>query len=113
MHIVLYASAALDGRVCYCGNSEHLNLCRASKSVSQNSYFTGSHLRILTILLMTYEIFQGFMFESIHQDFGVFQHAIADYQQYATDVLVDYVETHLEKVGGLGKIVEIDESKIG
>ena len=27
--------------------------------------------------------------------------------------MVDYVETHSEKVGGPGKIVEIDESKIG
>ena len=76
-------------------------------------YFTGSHLQIATILLVTYEIFQGSTFESIHQDLDVFQHAIADYRRYAIDVLVDYVETHSEKVGEPVKIVKIDKSKIG
>ena len=100
MHIALRASAILDGRVWYCGNGGHLNHCRASKQIP-------------TILLKTYEIFQAYTFESIHQDVGVFQHAVADYRRYATDVLVDYVETHSEKVGGPGKIVKIDKSKIG
>ena len=63
MHIVLHTSAVLDGRVWHCGNGGCLNHCRASKSVRHNSYFTGGHLRIPTILLMTYEIFQGSMLE--------------------------------------------------
>ena len=62
---------------------------------------------------LTYEIFQDSKFESIHQDLRVFQHAVADYRQYATDILVNYVEIHSEKVGEPGIIVEIDESKIG
>ena len=52
MHIVLRVSAVLDERVWYCGNSGCLNPC--SKSMDHNSYFSSIHLRILTILLMTY-----------------------------------------------------------
>ena len=111
MHIVLHASAVLDGCVWYCGNGGCLNCCRASKSVCHNSYFTGSHLQIPTILLMTWDI-PGF-YIWIHSPRSRCVSAIADYGRYAIDVLVDYVEIHSERVKGPGKIVEIDKSKIG
>ena len=58
-------------------------------------------------------MFLGSTVDVIHRDFSVYQHTSADWRRFATDVLVDYVETHTEKIGGPGKIVEIDESKIG
>lgn len=113
MSMIVSKRAVLDGRRWYCGKGGRLNRCEGSKSVRHNSYFTGSHLRITTILMMTFEIFQGSTFDSIHKDLGVYQHAVADWRRFATDVLVEYIETKTEKIGGYGKIVEIDESKIG
>ena len=49
---------------------------------------------------MTYEIFQGFTFESIHEDLSVFQHTVTDYQGYATDVLVDLLRLIQRGSGG-------------
>ena len=52
MSRIVCKGANLDGRVWYCGGGGRSNRCRGKKSVRHSSYFTGSHLRISTILFM-------------------------------------------------------------
>lgn len=61
---------------------------------------------------MTFEIFHGSTFDLIHKDNCDFQQIVAHWQWFATDVLVEYIKTQTEKIGGPGKIAEINESKI-
>lgn len=101
-----------DGREWYCGKAG-LSRCYGTKSIRHASIFTGSKIRKATILMLFYELFQGSSVNSIHKDLGIFQHCISDWRQCITDVLIDFIEINTEKVGGLGKVVEVIESKMG
>lgn len=103
----------LDGREWYCGKSNPSGRCNRAKSVRHASFFTNSRIRIATVLMLSYEFFQSSSVNSIHKDLGIFQHCIANWRRCITDVLVDFIETNTEKVGGLGKVVEVIESKMG
>ncbi|GFQ64168.1 DDE_Tnp_IS1595 domain-containing protein [Trichonephila clavata] len=60
-----------------------------------------------------YEFFRRSSFAQIHKELGIFSQAVADWRNYASDVLIDYIVVNTEKLGGGGKTVEVDESKIG
>ena len=63
MHIVVCKSATLDG-IYSIMEIVGVQIIAVPVSLGHSSYFTGSHLRIPTILLTTYEIFQGSTLES-------------------------------------------------
>lgn len=102
-----------DGRVWYCGKATGLSRCKRTKSVRHASMFTGSKIRKATILMLSYELFQGSSVNSIHKDLGVFEHCISDWRQCISDVLIDFIENNTQKVGGPGKVVKVIESKMG
>ncbi|GFR10848.1 putative transposase-like protein [Trichonephila clavata] len=60
-----------------------------------------------------YEFFRRSSFAQIHKELGILSQAVADWRNYASDVLIDYIVVNTEKLGGEGKTVEVDESKIG
>ncbi|GFR17558.1 hypothetical protein TNCT_488281 [Trichonephila clavata] len=61
-----------------------------------------------------YEFFRRSSFAQIHKELGIFSQTVADWRNYASDVLIDYIVVNTEKLrGGEGKTVEVDESKIG
>lgn len=100
-----------DGRIWYCGKAG-LSRCKREKSVRHSSIFTGSKLRKATILMLCYELFQGSSENSLRKDLGVFTHCISDWRQCITEVLLNFIETNTEKVGGHGKVVEVIEAKM-
>ncbi|GFW67171.1 tRNA-splicing endonuclease subunit Sen34 [Trichonephila clavipes] len=60
----------------------------------------GSPLPISTILLSTYEFFRRSSFTQIHKELVISSQAVADWQSYASDVLIEHIVVNTEKLGG-------------
>ena len=62
---------------------------------------------------LTYDILKGVSASDLIEEYSFSSATVADWRQYIREVLVDYIELNSEKLGGPGKIVELDESKFG
>lgn len=102
-----------DGRVWFCGNGENNNRCTGEKNIRHLSFFAGSKLSIPLILILVFELFECTQCRRIENDIGISTHAVADWRRYVTDILIDFIETTKEKIGGPGRTVEIVLAKIG
>lgn len=96
-----------------CGKKSAGNTCYGSKSVRENSWFSKSKLTMPEIFLLTYEIVKGYTADNLIDEYAFSSATVADWRQFVRELIVDYIELHSEKLGGPGKIVEVDESKFG
>jgi hypothetical protein len=64
-------------------------------------------------MLLPYCIMQKVPSAEIQKQLHVEQHTVSDWFQFCREILLDFVERKSEKIGGEGKVVEIDESKFG
>ena len=102
---------AVDGIVWCCPN------CRGSSSIRKGSFMEGSRLKIWQILGLTYlwatsaGRSRGLSVEQTMKELDVDgKQTITDWSQYCRDVAVEFFLGNPERLGGQGRIVEIDES---
>ena len=88
--------------------------CRGRCSLRQRSFFTPSHLTLPLLLKFIYyssEEIQSHAFLEKH--LGWSPNAVVDWKKFLRDICVEELLVNPEPIGGVGTIVEIDESKFG
>lgn len=96
-----------------CGKGKRGQRCNATRSLRHSSWFTKSKLTIQEIMLLTYDIMNQVPSKTIQKELGIEQQTACDWFQFCREVVLDFIETKSEMIGGEGKVVEIDESKFG
>ena len=87
--------------------------CQAVLSFRDGSFFAGSHLKVDDILAITYWWARGVPVSVTLHETGHSPNTVVDWYNFHRDVCTQYFVDHPSKVGGPGKVVEIDESKFG
>ena len=62
--------------------------------------------------MLTFFVVKSMKTNFNHENFSFF-FTLADWRQFVNEVIYDHVELTSEKIGGPGKIVEVDKSKFG
>ncbi|KAF8792964.1 hypothetical protein HNY73_004498 [Argiope bruennichi] len=102
----------IDGKIWRC-RKKGLNPHHIKRSVRKGSWFDKSHLDLGTILCLTYMWLNRMRRESIVNDLNVSPRTVTDWMNFCRGVCEDACLAFDGKIGGVGKIVEIDESKFG
>ncbi|KFM72405.1 hypothetical protein X975_25370, partial [Stegodyphus mimosarum] len=89
------------------------NECGSQKSIRYGSWFCNSKLRMDEIFFLTYEMLRGTKTGAIQEQYFLASNTLANWRQFINKTILDYIELSTEKIGGIEKIVEIDESKFG
>ncbi|GFR06066.1 DDE_Tnp_IS1595 domain-containing protein [Trichonephila clavata] len=87
--------------------------CRGEKSLRIGSWFSCSKLNLQEIILLTWHLISGTKTCDIERDLGFSSATSADWRQFVHEQVLDHVELTSSKIGGVGKVVEVDESKFG
>ena len=87
--------------------------CNAYRSIRYSSWFSESHLTFLQVMLLTYHIVRRLPARNIRMELHLAEHTVTDWTMFCREAMMDYVARSSEKLGGPGKIVEIDESCFG
>ncbi|KAF8790531.1 hypothetical protein HNY73_005540 [Argiope bruennichi] len=106
-----------DGYSFVCQNSiirgESRKMSGKQVSLRYGSWFNSSRLTIEEIFLLTFEIVIGTRTGEIKEQYFFGDSTLSDWRQFINERILEYVEENSEKIGGVGKIVEVDESKFG
>ncbi|KAF8785343.1 hypothetical protein HNY73_010896 [Argiope bruennichi] len=92
---------------------ESRKMCGKQVSLRYGSWFNSSRLTIEEIFLLTFEIVIGTRTGEIKEQHFFGKSTLSDWRQLINERILEYVEENSEKIGGVGKIVEVDESKFG
>ena len=87
--------------------------CKFKKSIRNNTFFSNLHLSISTILLICWMWCKDFTVKLASEELGLNKSTIIDWYRFCRDILFFHYENDQnsqEKIGGVGSIVEIDES---
>lgn len=89
--------------------------CNFSISARRGTWFEESKLSIKCICLFTmyWAILRPPRNEILERECGMGSHAVVDWANFCRELCVDWCFRDKAKLGGPGKIVEIDEAKIG
>ena len=110
MRLVRDASYSKDEMVWKCTNRK----CNKKVSVRKGSWLEGSHLTLEQILKFTYMWVWRCDQEFIMRECRMGScSTIVDWCSFAREVCATILEVESQPIGGVGKIVEIDESKFG
>ena len=110
MRLVRDASYSKDEMVWKCTNRK----CNKKVSVRKGSWLEGSHLTLEQILKFSYMWVWRCDQEFIMRECCMGScSTIVDWCSFAREVCATILEVESQPIGGVGKIVEIDESKFG
>lgn len=98
-----------DGYVWRCRLNEH----DVSRSVRKGSWFDSGNLSICVILRLTRNWFGQCMQKYCMAEVKVAEHTSCDWYNFCREVCMTVFLNENERIGGIGKIVEVDESKFG
>lgn len=87
--------------------------CRSSVSIRNRTIFAQSKLKIGQILRLIFFVVDQIPVQKIERYVGVSKPTICRWAEFLRHIIFDSMMTNSEKLGGPGKIVEIDESKFG
>lgn len=90
--------------------------CNFMESIRKNTFFEGSHLSIETICqIAVYNLMSlQSKFETIQNDLKIAPTTVNDWCNFVREVYIDWaINLNNNKIGGFGKIVEIDKTKCG
>ena len=90
-----------------------IRLCRSSTSIRSGSWFSHSHLSIEQILELTFCWSEELPLKTAVKWSRVTEKTVIDWFNFCRDTCAEYLHNHSTPIDGLGKIVEIDESKFG
>ncbi|GBN89235.1 hypothetical protein AVEN_197865-1 [Araneus ventricosus] len=111
--MVLTENNCSDGYAWVCrkfGVNEH----HIKRTVRKGSWFSESKLTISEVLILTYLWVKKTPNDWIVDEMNVSEPTVVDWKSFCREVCVDrLVKDSKEKIGGVGMIVEIDESKFG
>ena len=99
-----------DGFIWRCRDKSHAAIKR---SVRGGSWFSGSRLSFLQILLLTHYWVRKLTFKNNSTESKVDRNTVTDWASFCREVCVEACVMASERIGGVGAIVEIDESKFG
>lgn len=91
--------------------------CKRTFSIRKRSFFEKSHLELWQIIGITYIWCRtagsscALSYKDIKHELNIgSQHSTVDWNQFCRDLCVSYFINYPEPIGGLGRVVEIDES---
>ena len=88
--------------------------CNKKVSVRKGSWLEGSHMSLEQILLFTYMWVWKFEQQIIMRECRIGSpNTVVDWCNFCREVCATVLEMKSEPIGGVGKVVEIDESKFG
>lgn len=102
-----------DGYVWECRRQIGRKRHRTEKSIREGSWFEQSNLSIEEVVKFTYWWTQGLEQWQIKQQLGLGSHTAVDWDMFCRELCEVTLFENREKLGGPGKVVQIDESKIG
>ena len=102
-----------DGYMWECHRQIGKKLHRVEKSIRERSWFEQSNLTMEEVLKFTYWWCQGLQQWQIKQLLGLGTHTAVDCDMFCRELCEVVIFEKREKLGGVGKLVQIDESKIG
>lgn len=102
-------SSVTDGKLWRCSNSR----CRSTRSIREASFFAKAHLEMSTMLMFMYLWSKDCSSKFIREELELSQPTAVDWNRFCRDIAVyhyEHEEVSNEKIGGIGALVEIDES---
>ena len=103
-------SYSKDQVVWRCSNDS----CNKKTSIREGSWFSGTHLLLEQAIKLTYYWVYKTPSEFVLRELRIgSEHTIADWYNFAREVCIAIIKTENEQIGGVGKEIEIDESKFG
>lgn len=103
------SSYSSDGFVWRCSNKS----CNKKISIRTGSWFEKHKLTLEKVLLITYFWVYKASESFVRHELDIASQTVVDWYNYSREVCTCILEKSSEKIGGVGKIVEIDESKFG
>ena len=100
---------SIDGKTWRCTNSR----CRSKKSIREGSFFSNAHLDMSTMLMFMYLWSKDCSSKFIREELELAQKTAVDWNRFCRDLAVYHYENEeisTDKIGGVGTVVEIDES---
>ena len=95
-----------DGYVWRCGKKG----CQTHKSIRENTFFANGKIKIWQILMIIFNWVAEFMQKTSMQILDVHRNTISNYHKKIRLIILRQLNKNEIKIGGLNKIVEIDES---
>ena len=89
------------------------NKCRSEKSIRANTFFSKSKLSMAKIIEVIYFWCMDYTVKQACHELEVDKNTIIDWYRFCRDLVYAYfnsVQISEEKIGGPGRIIEIDES---
>lgn len=102
-----------DGFVWECRKQIGLKRHRCQTSLREGSWFENANLTIEEVLKFTYWWCQDLSQWQIKQQLGLGSHTAVDWDMFCRELCEVALFKTREMIGGPGKVVQIDESKIG
>jgi hypothetical protein len=99
----------IDGFRWRCKNSR----CRSSKSIRQNTFFSRSKLSMEKIFLIIYFRCKDYTIKQAVDELEISRKTMIDWYRFCRDIVYYHFQNEeitVEKIGGVGRIIEIDES---
>lgn len=86
--------------------------CRKEYSLKKNSFFEHSHLSIKQIVRLLFYFCKGeTQFERLKEKINISTNkTLTDWLKFAREICIQYYENHPVILGGVGRIVELDEA---
>jgi hypothetical protein len=103
------SSYSSDGFVWRCSNKA----CHKKNSIRTGSWFENHRLTLEKVLLITYFWVYTASESFVRHELDIASQTIVDWYNYAKEVCTFVLERNSEKIGEVGNIAEIDESKFG
>jgi hypothetical protein len=99
----------MDGGCWRCTNKK----CNHKFSMRYGSWFSNAHLTLGEILKITYFWVYKFENSQIIRETRLSEHTVVDWRNFCREVCESVLLDQQGAIGGIGKTVEIDESKFG
>ncbi|XP_023239048.1 uncharacterized protein LOC111637718 [Centruroides sculpturatus] len=89
--------------------------CGWSKSIWAGTFFSHSNLSLVTLwrFIFSLLVWKPPRQATLHRFLGLSKRTIVDWYSFYREVCVHDVSSQTEKLGGEGRVVEVDEAKIG
>ena len=87
--------------------------CNVEIPVRRDSFFANSKLSLQEITKFIYFWTLKYMQDIVHYEMGISAPTVIDFYNFCREVCTILIEDESEQIGGVGKIVEVDESKFG
>ena len=102
-----------DGFIWQCRKQNGKKRHRVEKSIREGSWFEKSNFSIEEMIKFTYWWCQGLNQWQIKQQLGLGSHTAVDWDRSCRELCEVTIFEKRERLAGPGKVVQIDESKIG